>query len=291
VTKVFRILVRGPYALRMTTRVRASIVVIGDEILDGHTRDTNSGWLARRLSELGIPLDRIVTVPDDPAAIGEALRTELGRAGVRLVVSSGGIGSTPDDLTMEAVADFLGVGVTSHPRLDKEISRWVEQARDEGVTIPDAQETAMRRMARVPEGSYLLPGTEGMLPGVAIDRDGGVAGGGATIVILPGVPSEFQRLVDLGVRDLLDGLGEPQHVAEVRHPYPESALTPLLDRLVVDFPDVHVGSYPGRECMVRLKGPERQVTEAMARVRAAVEALEDTRGSGRMRERWQGQFE
>lgn len=270
---------------------RASILVIGDEILDGHTRDTNSGWLAGVLSELGVWLDRIITVPDDAEAIAEALRTELGRGRPRLLVSSGGIGSTPDDLTMDAMAAFLGVGVTTHPELESEIVGWAERARLDGVQITAPQEAAMRRMARVPEGSYLLAKTEGMLPGVGIDLDGGVAGGGATIVILPGVPAEFRRIVDRSLRPMLAGLGDPPYVEEVYHPYPESALTPLLVRLVADFPDLHVGSYPGGECVVRLKGPRDQVEAAAERVRAEVATLEAAEGARRMRERWQTQWE
>lgn len=266
------------------------MVVIGDEILDGHTRDTNSGWLARRLDELGIPLERILTVPDDPGAITEALASEVARRRPRLVLSSGGIGSTPDDRTMEAVASFLGVTVRPHPQLTEEISRWTAQARAEGAAVAPGQERAMQKMTLVPEGSYLLAGTEGVLPGVAVDLDGGVGGGGVTIVVLPGIPTEFERIVDTGVRDLLAGFGRPEHIAELRHPYPESALSPVLDELVAAFPAVKVGSYPGRECLIRLKGPIDDVERAIARVRQAVEELAATEGARAMSDRWQAHW-
>ena len=93
--------------------LRASIVVIGDEILGGFVHDTNSHWLAGQLQTHGIPLDRVQTVPDTMAAIDEGLRMELGRSRPRLILTSGGIGSTPDDLTMEAVAATLGRGPIS----------------------------------------------------------------------------------------------------------------------------------------------------------------------------------
>lgn len=275
----------------MSARVRASIVVIGDEILDGHTIDTNSGWLAGRLSAIGVPLDRIVTVPDHVEAIGEALDSELSRERPRLVMSSGGIGSTPDDLTIEAVASYLGVGVGHDPQLDTHISRWAEQSRAEGVPLSDEQEHALRKMARVPDGAYLLGGGEGVLPGIALDLSGGVTAGGATIVILPGVPSEFRRIASDGVIDLLEGLGEPEHVAELTHPYPESALTPLLDQLVVAFPELRVGSYPGRECLIRIKGSPEQVELAMEQVRSELDALGRAAGADRLSRRWQAQWE
>ena len=101
--------------------LRASVVLIGDELLDGWVEDRNAGWLAGRLAVLGIPLDRIQVVPDEFAAIAEALGAELARARPRVVVTSGGIGSTPDDLTMDAVARHLGREVVTHPDITARI--------------------------------------------------------------------------------------------------------------------------------------------------------------------------
>lgn len=275
----------------MTSAVRASVVVIGDEILDGHTRDTNSGWLAARLTELGVPLDRIVTVPDDLAAISEALHGELARSRPRLVMTSGGIGSTPDDLTMSAVAAHLGLRVVAHPVLDERVSVWAQRSRDEGVAIPPEHERAMRKMALVPEGACLLEGTAGVTAGVSVDLDGGVAAGGTSVIILPGVPSELRRIVDEGVAHLLEGLGSPQHVAEVRHPYPESLLSPLLEELVAGYPEVQLGSYPGRECLIRAKGPPEQVEAAMTSVQRRLDELAADETARRSSARWQASWE
>jgi molybdenum cofactor synthesis domain-containing protein len=265
----------------------ASIIVIGDEILGGFVQDTNSHWLAARLQALGIPLDRVQTVPDTLAAIDEALRAELARARPRLIMTSGGIGSTPDDLTMEGVAATLGRGMVVDADIDRRISRALEWTAAQGAVVTEGHERAMRRMARVPAGAYLLPGAQGVAPGVAVDVDGGLAGGGVTIVILPGIPSELQRIFDSGiVPDLLDGFGHPQHVVELTHPYPESTLNPLFDRLVADYPDVHLGSYPGMPCIVRLKGVRDRVEAAEALVRAHLAELEADPGSQRLREAW-----
>ncbi len=84
--------------------LEASVVVIGDEILSGYVHDANSGWLAERLRVHGVPLTRVSVVPDEHEAIDEALQAELARSRPRLIITSGGIGSTPDDLTYEAVA-------------------------------------------------------------------------------------------------------------------------------------------------------------------------------------------
>jgi molybdenum cofactor synthesis domain-containing protein len=270
--------------------LRVSVLVIGDEILSGFVQDTNSGWLAGRLQVLGIPLERIVTLPDDVGAIDEALRTELGRVRPRLVLTSGGIGSTPDDLTMEGVAGHLGVDLVVDARIDGRITRALAWAEEEGGSVSPAQEAAMRRMARVPHGAYLLAGPDAIAPGVAVDVDGGCAApGGATIVVLPGVPSLLRQIMrDRIEPQLLAGRGKPQHVAEVTHGYPESVLTPILDELVAAFPDVHVGSYPGRECVIRLKGRQDRVVAAMARVEAALAALEGDPGATALRSAWGG---
>ncbi|WP_370323855.1 competence/damage-inducible protein A [Euzebya sp.] len=269
------------------SQASASIVVIGDEILGGFVHDTNSHWLAGRLQDLGIPLDRVQTVPDTLAAIDEALRLELARSRPRLIMTSGGIGSTPDDVTMAGVAATLGVGLEVDDDIDAAITRALEWTAAQGVAVTDAHERAMRRMAEVPAGAYLLAGARGVAPGVAVDVDGGLAGGGATIVILPGIPGELRRIFDTGVAaELLTGLGSPQHVVELTHPYPESTLNPLFDRLVEEFDDVHLGSYPGNPCTVRLKGARPRVEAAADLVRDHLAALEGDPSSTRLREAW-----
>ncbi|MBA2530008.1 MAG: competence/damage-inducible protein A, partial [Euzebyales bacterium] len=180
----------------MPGRLRVSIVVIGDEILGGFVQDTNSGWLAGRLQVLGLPLDRVVTVPDDHDAIAEALATELARARPRVVLTSGGIGSTPDDLTLEAVARHLGVGLRTDPIIDAQITEALERAAASGMTLGEGHARSMRKMSRVPDGAYLLPGGHGLVPGIAVDVAGGsAAAAGATIVVLPGVPGELRRIM------------------------------------------------------------------------------------------------
>jgi molybdenum cofactor synthesis domain-containing protein len=208
------------------TAAAASVLVIGDEILGGFVQDTNSHWLAGRLQALGVPLERVSTVPDTMAAIDEALRLELDRPRPRLIMTSGGIGSTPDDLTMEAVAATLGTPTEVDADIDGRITRALEWTAAQGVAVTDDHERAMRRMARVPQGAYLLPGAQGVAPGIAVDVDGGLRAGGATIVILPGIPSELKRIFDDGVvPDLLAGIGHPQHVVELTHPYPSRPST------------------------------------------------------------------
>lgn len=277
---------------RMSARLRASIVVIGDEILGGFVQDTNSHWLAARLQERGIPLERVSTVPDELDAVREALLTELGRERPRLVMTCGGIGSTPDDLTMQAVAHTLGLDLMREPDIDARITAALEWTAGQGVDVTEQHERSMRKMAMVPDGAYLLAGAKGVAPGVAVDVDGGCSSpSGATIVILPGVPHELKRIMEHGIEPtLLEGRGEVQHVAELRHPYPESTLNPVLERIVTEFPDVHLGSYPGQECTIRLRGTQDRVEAAMKLVAAELAVLADDPASGRLRDAWQARW-
>jgi nicotinamide-nucleotide amidase len=271
----------------MAASLRASVIVIGDEVLGGFVQDTNSGWIARRLQVHGVALDRVVTVPDEHDAIGEALGAELRRARPRVLFTTGGIGSTPDDLTMEAVARHLDVPVTALPAIEARIDAAIARSSAEGVPLTAEDERSLRRMALAPRGAYLVPSPDHPSAAVAVDLDGGSRAGGATVVILPGVPDFVRRSLDEGVEDvLLAGRGSPAHVAELRHPYPESVLNPVLGRLVDEYPDLHVGSYPGRECTIRLKGEVARVEEAMALVRSYLDDVEARPAADRMRERW-----
>lgn len=273
------------------TRLRASIVVIGDEILAGYVRDTNSGWLAERLRHHGVPLDRIVTVPDEADAIIAHLRAELDRSRPRLVLTSGGIGSTPDDLTMDAVAGLLGVGLVTHPELDARITAALRERAAAGTETPADQEEAIRSMALVPDGARLLSDSAGMAPGVAVDVDGGLDADGAAITVLPGIPGELRRITQESVEPaLMAGRGEIPDIEELTHPYPESVLSPLLRRLTRRFPDVRIGSYPGPECLVRLTGDTEQVAAAAEALRAELARIAAEPGSDQLAERWRAHW-
>lgn len=268
-------------------RLHASIVVVGDEILRGFVPDTNSGWLARRLRLLGIPLERVVTVADDVEVIAAALGDELARQRPRVVLTSGGLGSTPDDLTVTGVARCLGVEVVRQPELDARIGRLLERHEPGSLARRREHAESLRKMALVPEGAYLVTDHD-LAPGVAIDVDGGLdSPAGATVVVLPGVPALLRRITLEGVEPrLLAGRGQPDHVVELAHGYPESLITPALERVLREFATVHVGSYPGRECLVRLAGPRTDVEAAAQVVRAHLAELDTAPDAARLRDSW-----
>jgi molybdenum cofactor synthesis domain-containing protein len=268
--------------------LEASIVVIGDEILGGYVVDTNSSWLARRLGEHGVPLSRVQVVPDEPAAIDEALQAELGRSRPRLVFTSGGIGSTPDDLTYEAVAASLGRELVLDPTIAERIEGALRWTREQGLEVTDEFVWHLQRMARVPAGSRLLRREHGWAPGVAVDVDGGCGrDGGASVVVLPGVPGEFRSIVDQVVEpQLLAGRNQVPTVVEIEHGFPESALNLTFVDVLTRFPGVKLGSYPGRRMLVRLVGTGPAVTDAAAVIRRAVAELERSPAGARLAAAW-----
>lgn len=276
----------------MTDRpLEASVIVIGDEILGGFVQDTNSGWLARRLEHHGVELSRIVTVPDDLGAIDEALQTELARSRPRIVFTSGGIGSTPDDLTYEAVAASLGRELAVDPVLAHRIDGAVTWTQEHGLEVDDRFVDHMMQMARIPSGARRLRDTGSFAPGIQVDVDGGVDDrDGATIVVLPGVPSQLHRIVTEAVEpDLLAGRGVETTSTEVTHGYPESVMNRCFDELVERWPDVKIGSYPGAPMLIRLRGRPGEVDDARRHVEAYLADLDAGPGVG-VREAWARRF-
>jgi len=157
--------------------LRAELLSVGSELTVGETRDTNAGDLAHDLTALGIAVGRIVAVPDDLATVVDAVRGAIARADI--VVSTGGLGPTPDDLTREAIAASLG----EEPAVDAELERWLRAlwAR-RGMPFPEIN---LKQAWLIPS-AQALPNPNGTAPGWWVDRpDGGL------LVALPGPPREM----------------------------------------------------------------------------------------------------
>ncbi len=168
---------------------RAGIVVTGTEVLTGRVTDRNGPWLADRLRELGVDLAQITIVGDRPRDIMGALRW-YASLGVDLIVTSGGLGPTADDLTAAVVADFCERPVTLDPALEERIA---EILRPMSKRWPDLDMAAIqesnRKQALVPEGATVLEPI-GTAPGLIVRS----AAGGPAVVVLPGPPRELQPM-------------------------------------------------------------------------------------------------
>jgi nicotinamide-nucleotide amidase len=158
----------------------AELLAIGTELTVGETVDTNSGELARSLVAHGVTVLRVANLPDDRSVVVEALRAALARAAI--VVTTGGLGPTPDDLTREAVADLCGEAVsTDEPTLDWLRGLWARR----GMPFPEVN---AKQAWRIPSAT-LLPNPNGTAPGWWVDRPDG-----SVIVTLPGPPREMRPM-------------------------------------------------------------------------------------------------
>lgn len=268
--------------------VRASLVVIGDEILNGHVVDRNTRVLARGLAGVGVDLQRTHTVADDRDDIVEAIHAELARSRPRLLVTSGGIGSTPDDITFEAVAAALDRSLERHPAIVERLEGSLARQSAAGLAVgPDIREPMMR-MADLPAGARLLQDVSGWVPAVVLDLDGGVVGDGVTVAVLPGVPGAFEHIVAEGLVPLVAGRNPVPVTVEVEHGLPESILNPVFAEVGRDFPDVKLGSYPGRPMLVRLIGTRERAAAAADRVQEYLDRLLANEPGRRIAAQWGG---
>ncbi|KAF1526810.1 FAD synthase, partial [Eudyptes sclateri] len=203
----------------------AGIIVIGDEILKGHTQDTNSFFMCRRLRALGVRVARISVVPDEVDAIASEVAAFAAR--FTYVLTSGGIGPTHDDVTFEAVARAFGEKVAPHPELVALVHKFFGKT--------DARCPEMK-LARVPESSRLNYGAGGTskYPLVSVRN----------VYIFPGIPALMERALD-GLAHLFRSEQTRFHSRAIYVAADEILITPVLDQVDATFQGrVSLGSYP-----------------------------------------------
>jgi molybdenum cofactor synthesis domain-containing protein len=200
----------------------AALVVIGDEILSGRTQDKNVAQIALWLNDQGIRLAEVRIVPDVEEAIVDAVN-EL-RAKHDYLFTTGGIGPTHDDITIDAIAAAFGVPVIVHPEARRILEGFYETRG--GVT------DARMRMARVPQGEELIPNPESGAPGVRIGN----------VFIMAGVPSITASMLQ-GLSGTLEG-GQRMVSVTVGAFAAESVVADMLRETEAAFDGVSIGSYP-----------------------------------------------
>jgi nicotinamide-nucleotide amidase len=171
---------------------RAGIVVTGTEVLTGRVQDRNGPWIADRLLELGVELAHITICGDRPGDIEAQLRF-LANEGVDLIVTSGGLGPTADDMTVATVAQFCGRELVLDVELEAKIADIIKRlmARFDNVDF-DAVRAANRKQALIPTGAHVIDPV-GTAPGVVVP-------GKPTVIVLPGPPRELQPMWPLAVQ-------------------------------------------------------------------------------------------
>lgn len=246
--------------------MQVGLLIIGDEILAGHTLDTNTRYLARSLASQGLQLGRVVTCTDAIADIVESLQELTRRTNLEAFVTSGGLGPTHDDRTMEAVAEFMGTQVRLRPELEEGLEAFTRKRYEEGWSPSPTPNAGHRKMAMIPDGTDPLPNPFGVALGCIADVDG------RQLFTLPGVPAEFHRMVDQEVLPRLPTLQQPT-VLEYTFSGHESPLHDLLLELEKTYRKVAIGSYPDRgQVKIRATGDEEEARAVIAAVQAFLES-------------------
>jgi molybdenum cofactor synthesis domain-containing protein len=235
--------------------ITAAILVIGDEILSGRTKDKNIGYIAEYLTNLGIDLREVRVVPDIEEEIVTALNALRHR--YTYVFTTGGIGPTHDDITADAVAKAFGVTIGVDPRA---VALMEERFKTMGTTMNEAR----LRMARVPAGADLVLNKVSAAPGFRIGN----------VIVMAGVPTIMQAMLDAATPGLKTGARMLSET--VRADAREGDIGSELGAVAKAHPDVMIGSYPFQDPE---RGPNTNIVvrardaEKLAAAKAAVEGM------------------
>jgi molybdenum cofactor synthesis domain-containing protein len=201
--------------------VTAAVLLIGDELLSGRTKDTNAGHIAETMTGIGIDLREVRVVPDVEEEIVAALNALRGR--YTYVFTTGGIGPTHDDITADAVARAFGVGIDHDPRAVALLK--------ERFTDGDLNEARMR-MARIPDGAELVVNPVSKAPGFWIGN----------VIVMAGVPSIMRAMLDWVVPQLKSGVKVLSETIDAG--LKEGDIASDLRDIAKRHPDTTIGSYP-----------------------------------------------
>jgi len=259
--------------------MKGAIVAVGREILTGKTLDTNSHWLAGRLMAIGIRVKRICVVDD----VLEEIARELSYCfslGLELVITTGGLGPTEDDMTLASWAQALGREMVLNPQaLEMVRSKYQKLYRMGYVDTPEM--TPQReKMAWMPKGAQPLPNSVGAAPGMFMRE------GSRVLVALPGVPDEMKAIFSHEVQPLLvevlkergEGIVMVEEVIQSGFK-DESLLGPLVRKIMASMEGIYLKTLathfgPDVDLGVRVEAWGKDEREARDRLKRAVDALE-----------------
>jgi len=207
-----------------------ALITVGDELLSGDTVNTNANWLASELSDRGVAVARILSVPDDRAVIAERVRGYAGEFDA--VIVTGGIGGTPDDVTMEAVADAFDRDLAATDLTREAVERRLAEIRERIPAEQGGIDVDVEAEAAVPAESRPLLNEAGLAPGCVCEG----------VYVMPGIPDELKAMFD-SVADEFVGDRRSRFLYTVE---PEANIVPALTESMERF-DVVVGCYPDRE--------------------------------------------
>ncbi len=214
------------------------IITIGNELLLGQVQDTNTPWLCKQITGLGGSVVRVVTVQDKPEMIIEEIQYALNQE-FSLIITSGGLGPTPDDLTLSAIAQALDRKLILNPEAYEMVKERIQQLYGAQLLPDENMSPSREKMAWLPEGAVPLGNHLGTAPGVLLRLQK------SALVSLPGVPSELKDIFSNALRPVLDSLFDASFYLEeelILNWNDESALAPMLAEARQRWPQVYVKS-------------------------------------------------
>jgi len=234
-----------------------AIITVGDELLAGDTENTNQTWLGRQLAERGVTVTRMLTVPDEESVIADATRRYS--EAFDAVIVTGGLGGTPDDITMDAVAAAFDRPMSENDLAREDLERTLAAIADD---YPDL-DVDVAAEASIPEGARPLVNDAGLSPGCVVE----------TVYVLPGIPSEMRAMFESVAEEFAGAVASRSLYTEE----PEANLIETLDEARERF-GVSVGCYPDRDAghnRLKLSGEDPDALDrAEAWLRDAVEVRE-----------------
>jgi len=247
--------------------MNAEILSVGTELLLGDIVNTNTQYIAKGLAELGINVYRQSVVGDNPKRLKSSMEESLGRAD--LVIVTGGLGPTKDDLTREVAADVLGKKLI----LDEEILRGIQGFFDQ---IKVTMEKSNRKQAYLPEGALAIENPNGTSPGILLEE------GEKIMILLPGPPRELQPMFDNHIRPRLKKYGQGLVKSKVLNIFGigESTMEAMVDDLMEAQDNPSLAPYCMKEGLIlRITARARREEEADAMIRSLEEKVRERLGS------------
>lgn len=222
----------------MSTPVRVELFIIGNEILIGDIQDTNTHWLCKQINSLGGQVVRATTLRDTEEIIAAELQSALAR-NTQVIITSGGLGPTADDLTLAAVARGAGVETELHEQARQMVKERYDELAAQGVLSQGGLNPPREKMAWLPKGATPLYNSDGTAPGVMLRTTK------ATIISLPGVPSELKAIFSSSLQPFLKetfsgGISVTQTIAVECND--ESLMEPVLSRVTSEHPHIYIKS-------------------------------------------------
>lgn len=216
----------------------AGILAIGNEVLDGLVLDTNSNWMELRLVALGLQIKRLVSVRDEIEEIGKAL--EFAMECCDVVITSGGLGPTHDDMTLRAIATALGLEIVEDSGALKIVKRQYKILHERGIVNSPEMTEARVKMAMIPKGAVPLNNRVGGAPGIRLNTDK------STIFSLPGVPSELKFIFEDSIAPWIAERVAQKFYEEVVEfgMHDESTFAPTIDIVMKKNQGVYIKSMP-----------------------------------------------